>query len=127
MQKSYRKGETMRKRNKDMNFSKTINLYNGWVLGGHCAQVGMSMKAFDLTPPTFLGRTERLRQRLIGLKLRSFGLNTSAVKKAEDQYERHLITRYIRHGGEVFYKTWKAPRGAKIQEKCKPYVRIENE
>jgi len=104
---------------KEMNFGKVANL-DAWSMS-YGPQVKMAMKAWNLAPPTFLGRTERLRQRLLGLKLRSFGLRNRALEKARDQYERHLITQYIRHGGEYFYKTFKAPKGARTSEKCKPY------
>jgi len=104
---------------KEMNFSKTTNLER-WAMS-YGPQVKMAMKAWNLAPPTFLGRTERLRQRLLRLRVQSFYLKTKPVRKAQDQYERHLITQYIRHGGEYFYKTFKAPKGARQSEKCKPY------
>ncbi len=105
------------------NFSKTTNLEHAL---GYGPQVAMAMKAWNFVPPQRLGRTERLRQRLIGLKVRSFGLKTGPVRKATDQYDRHLITQYIRHGGEYFYKTFKSPPGTSTLKKCKPYRRPVN-
>jgi len=114
---------------RERNFSKLDSLENGFLLGGQSIQVGKALKAWKTAHirPQFLGRTERLRQRLIGLRIKSLGLMTKPVKKALDQYERHLITQYIRHGGEYFYKTFKAPHGTPSPQKCKPYVRIQNE
>lgn len=91
-------------------------------------QVLPSIRAWTMAkdPKQFDSRLKRLRGALVIEKVKAFGLKTSIIRKLEDQFERLLIDKYIKHGGEVFYKSFKAPRGTRSTDKCKPYRRFKN-
>lgn len=106
-----------------MNTYKLEQLHNGFILGGHQEQVGLAIKAMKLKmdPPRRAGRLERMRGRLVWLKAKSFGMRHRALVRLEEQYENALVDAYIKHGGEVFYKTFRSPHGTPSPQKCKPY------
>lgn len=108
---------------------KIDSLWNGYFLGGQPGQVGLAIKAWNMAkdPKTFQPRLNRLKAKLVIEKVKALGLHTSVVRKLEDQFERLLIDKYIKWGGDVFYRSFKAPRGTRSTDKCKPYRRIQND
>lgn len=108
-----------------MNTHKLDRLHNGYLLGGQPEQVGLAIKAMRLKmdPPRRKGRLERMRDRLVWLRVKSLGLRHRALVRLEAQYENLIIDTYIKRGGEVFYKTYRSPHGTPSPQKCKPYRR----
>lgn len=108
--------------------NKIDSLWNGYILGGQRDQAGLSIKAWNMkmNPKKFELRLNRLRDRLVVEKIKSFGLKTWLVNKLQDQFESLLIDKYIKWGGEVFYASFKSPRGTPSIQRCKPYRKIQN-